>query len=351
MNDPAGFAHPPEPLRPGVERGPSGLEMIAIWAAVGLLTLATFVTYARIPVSELYNVSREGVAGGASRTATYLNYPVAFIAIALIAFAFARLYPAIKGQSIPFKMGIGVLAGLALALSLVAGAPGVLNPGDLDARMVNAIPAVGVVLAVVLTILSLRIVGTGKPAPWTRGDRIRLAVTAALAFLSLPWIFANLGFYISDVPLLGALFMAREIPAGHTLAAVHLGDHHGINGVTFFLAGLWLTRELPRIGPAFLRGATAAYLSLMLVYGGFIAAQDFWLEQIVKRGWATVEIPNAVQPGLTPAWGLIVLGTAILAVVMIRLSRTDQAKEASAHREFFDPGAPAGARRREAATP
>jgi hypothetical protein len=351
MSDPAGFTHPPEPFRPGVERSPGSLEMIAVWATVAFLTLATFITYARIPVSELYNVSREGFAGGASRTLTYLNYPIAFIAIALIAFAFARLYPTLAERSMTVKVGIGLLAGLALALSLVAGAPGVLDPGDLDARMVNAIPAVGVVLAVALTILSLRIAGKGEPAPWTRGDRIRLGITAVLVFLSLPWIFANLGFYVSDVPLLGALFMAREIPAGATLAAVHLGDHHGINGVTFFLAGLWLSRELPRIGPALLRGATAAYLSLMLVYGAFIAAQDFWLEQVVKRGWTTVEIPNAVQPGLTPAWGLIVLGTAVVAVVMIRLSRTDQAKETSADRGLFGPGALAGPRQRGAATP
>jgi hypothetical protein len=227
----------------------------------------------------------------------------------------------------------------------------VLDPGDLDARMVNAIPAVGVVLAVVLTILSLRIAGKGEPAPWTRGDRIRLGITAVLVFLSLPWIFANLGFYVSDVPLLGALFMAREIPAGATLAAVHLGDHHGINGVTFFLAALWLSRELPRIGPALLRGATAAYLSLMIVYGAFIAAQDFWLEQVMKRGWATVGIPNATQPGLTPAWGLIVLGAAALTVVMIRLSRPGTTTAPTQERRRVDSDAPAGTRRREAATP
>jgi hypothetical protein len=36
-------------------------------------------------------------------------------------------------------------------------------------------------------------------------------------------------------------------------------------------------------------------------------AQDFWLEQVVKRGAVRVEIPYAIAPAATPAWGLVVL--------------------------------------------
>ena len=40
------------------------LAVAAVWAAT---VVATVVTYARLPVSELWTVSRSGIAGGFSR--------------------------------------------------------------------------------------------------------------------------------------------------------------------------------------------------------------------------------------------------------------------------------------------
>ena len=73
------------PAAPGL-RGAVG-----IWIVVGVLAIADIATYARVPVAELYHVSRGGLAGGASRVVTYLNYPVAFVAIALLGLAVSRV--------------------------------------------------------------------------------------------------------------------------------------------------------------------------------------------------------------------------------------------------------------------
>jgi len=61
------------------------------------------------------------------------------------------------------------------------------------------------------------------------------------------------------------------------------------------------------------RGVAAllgAYLALMLCYGAGNIANDFWLEQVVKRGWTEWEIPNVTTPKASAAWGLIVLAAA-----------------------------------------
>ena len=36
--------------------------------------------------------------------------------------------------------------------------------------------------------------------------------------------------------------------------------------------------------------------------------QDYWNEQLVKRGWLDWKIPSALQPDLAPIW-LVVLGS------------------------------------------
>ncbi|MGH3104729.1 MAG: hypothetical protein ACRDN6_11610, partial [Gaiellaceae bacterium] len=48
------------------------------------------------------------------------------------------------------------------------------------------------------------------------------------------------------------------------------------------------------------------YLALMLAYGAANAAQDFWLEQVVKRGWTERGIPSVLNPKLSLGWAVIV---------------------------------------------
>jgi hypothetical protein len=76
-----------------------------------------------------------------------------------------------------------------------------------------------------------------------------------------------------------------------------------------------------------LRIAVGAYLALMASYGVANIANDFWTEQMVKRGWASRQIPNVLHPSLTVAWGLIVLGAALLFAASSWWSRGPTARE------------------------
>ena len=50
----------------------------------------------------------------------------------------------------------------------------------------------------------------------------------------------------------------------------------------------------------------------MVAYGAANLAQDFWHEQVVKRGWTSWDIPSALVPKVSVMWGLIVAATVIL---------------------------------------
>ena len=72
-------------------RGPSQGEALATWALWGLLTAVVLVTYSRLDPAETYHVSREGLAGGLSRSVTLVNFPIALVAIALVLVAVSAL--------------------------------------------------------------------------------------------------------------------------------------------------------------------------------------------------------------------------------------------------------------------
>lgn len=102
--------------------------------------------------------------------------------------------------------------------------------------------------------------------------------------------------------MIGALYVSTElIPAGAARPAVHLGHHHGADGALFVISALTLTRALPSIPGARLRGLLTFTLALMTVYGLGILANDAWGEQVVKRGWTSVKIPSVLFPAATPA--------------------------------------------------
>jgi hypothetical protein len=73
-----------------------------------------------------------------------------------------------------------------------------------------------------------------------------------------------------------------------------------------------LSRVVPSVRSHRLRVASGAYLALMAAYGVANIANDGWVEQVVKRGWASWEIPDVLRPSLSIAWGLILLGAAAL---------------------------------------
>jgi hypothetical protein len=299
-------------------------EVLLIWGLIVAVTLAVFTTYAQIPVSALYHVSGTGLHGAASHTLVYLNFPIAILALALIGFTFARLYAVPDALSRRGRWNVGAVALVAAALCLVAAAPGVVTQKNLDGKLINVIPALGVALAAGLTIFVLRRAGAGPLHPWSIGDRARTVAVVVLVALALPWILALIGVYVGDLPLVGSWFMSKEMVGSDTLPAVHLGDHHGFTGVLFAVSAIILSRVLPSIATRWLRRLLAGFVSLMLVYGLTNAAQDFWGEQLVKRGTTTVEFPSVLLPSLTPAWGLIILGTLIVWAVLARFTSRDR---------------------------
>jgi hypothetical protein len=147
---------------------------------------------------------------------------------------------------------------------------------------------------------------------------VRAALAIVLLVAALPWLAADLGLYSNGVPLLGRLFQSGQFlperPGLPNFApAVHHGHHHGMDGVLLVLTALLLSRRLAR------RAALAAYLSLMFCYGVANFANDFWIEQVVKRGWTSWEIPNVTEPRVSIAWSLIVIAAVGLWALWVRL--------------------------------
>lgn len=248
----------------------------------GLQASATLITYSRLLPEVLYNVQESGdLAGGLGRTLVLLNFPLALGVIALAAIA----------------GGPRLLVWAAIALCAVTALPAVVDQGDLDARWINVVPAIGVALALGLTVAAVRAAGAAF-VPHARGDRLRIVLGILLLLLALPWLAAETGFYFP-----GDVFMGEEIPPvrDEGLAAVHLGSHHGTAGVLLALAALAVSRA-PRAR------ALAAYLSLMLAYGLGNAIQDGWNEQLWKRGTVDHHIESVLRPELSLGWLTILVG-------------------------------------------
>lgn len=292
-------------------RAPQG-EAIATWGTWALLVAVMAVTYARLDPAELYNVSRAGLGGGLSRALVELNFPVSLVGVALVLVALDTLPRRAWLVGVP-----------AIALCAVTAWPGVVDESDLDARPVNVVPAVGVLLALGLTAAAARRSGTGVAARLPL-DVPRAGVAVLALLVSIPWLAAELGFFLPD----GVFVMQRLAaePDGRELAAVHLGHHHGLDGALLVTSALLLSR--PRLRPGLLAAVTRAYVSLAFAYGAVNLAEDLWHEQVVKRGRAVWTIPSALHPSLTWIWlvilGLAALTTAALAHESRRTGRIDR---------------------------
>jgi hypothetical protein len=281
-------------------------EALAVWALFAAVAVAVFVTYARLPAARLYHVSGSGLVGGASRALVFVNWPTAAAALAIAGLA---------ATALPARWRPIALA--SMPLCAVAFVPGVVSQSNLDAKAVNAVPAVGAALALLATVVAARRNGVAW-APRRCYDAARVALAAVLVVGALPWIAAELGFSFVHVPVLGTLFQTGELRVQPGSAverpAVHLGDHHGLQGVLLALAALAISRRaagpLPR-----------AYVALLLAYGLVNAIQDFWLEQVVKRGWTGFEIPSVLTPKANWGWAVVVAIAAAGYAVLTRRPR------------------------------
>ena len=272
--------------------------MFAVWALCGVIALSIFVTYSREPHEKLYSVTSDGLSLGLSRMLVFWNWPAALMATMVLGIVVQRVRRP-------------VLAVTALALCALIAVPGVIEQADLEAKWINVLPALGVALVFALTVSAARSGGVGG---WgsRRGDWLRIVTAAVLALVSLPWFFAELGFYIP-----GNVFLAEEVYEGE--AAVHLGEHHGFVGFQLVVAVLLLSRELPRLHPGWQRTTLTAWMAGLFAYGLGNIANDAWGEQVVKRGWSGWEMPSVVRPSGTWLW-LVVL--AVGATIFLLYRRT-----------------------------
>jgi hypothetical protein len=267
----------------------------AVWALLLATAAVVVITYSRLLPEELYNVSEEGLALGLGRALVFLNYPVSLVAIPIAWLAAERL-----GSGRVFWA-----AGVATVLCAVTAWPGVVDQDDLDAKLVNVVPAIGAAIAF---LLSLR-------APWERVGRLRLdpirvAVGVVVWAVASVWIAAVLGFYFP-----GDFFLGEEIRRagdGSLGPAVHLGDHEGLDAALLITSALVLTRYRPRLAVGFILG-------LMFAYGLAVEWRDFWFEQVVKRDWTSWTPPQVLTPRLSVAWGVLLLLGAGVALAVRRL--------------------------------
>ena len=289
---------------------PGLAEAVVVWAFYGLMLAAVVATYSRIDPVELYHVDETGLRGGLGRAFVAVNFPIALVAVPL-AFVSA------------LRLGTRLALGVAVAASVlcwVVAAPGLVDQGDLDARTVNVIPAVGVAIALGLTVAAVVKTGVGSPERRLQGDPVRIALAVTLLLIGLPWLFAEVGAYIGHVPLLGDVFLSNELrPTSDNPLhrVVHLGEHHGGYGVYLALTALLLSRVLPQLRGRW-RSFFTFYLSLMLLYGLALVAEDGWGEQVVARDWASWKIPSVLEPAPTVAWGVLLVSAVALCVVWLR---------------------------------
>jgi hypothetical protein len=283
-----------------------------VWAVLALLVLdgaAVIATYSRFPWGELYNVHHSGIGAGFGRELVALNFPFALVGIALVGLAWPRL-------SGPLRV-----AGLA-SIALCAVVYFAVDQANLDAKPLNALPALGLALAVAL------VLGVGvSDARQVRGDPLRIALAAVLLFFSAPLIAAELGFFLDGVPFLGWFFETGRLATqpGHPLLqhAVHHGQHHGWQATMLSLTALAFSR-LPR--PRVLD----AYLALMLAYGIGNLVNDDWLEQVVKRGWTNHEVPSLLTPAANWGWAAVLVGALLIWRLWFRQPRPTTPAAASA---------------------
>jgi hypothetical protein len=208
-----------------------------------------------------------------------------------------------------------IAAIVAFVLCATVAIPGVQTPSDLDPKWSNTVAVLGIVLAVGLTAWAAAR-GRAELVETTRaGDRARLVLGGVTLFFAAPYIAAELGFFLDGVPLLGWIFqtgaLAPEPGAGYLHATVHHGHHHGLDGLLLVATALLLSRLLGGIRRPWARTLVAAILSLMLVYGLANMVNDLWIEQVVKRGWTSWQVPDVLVPAASLAWAAMLVAAAL----------------------------------------
>lgn len=279
-------------------------EIWVVWALCALATIAVFETYWRIPPDELWKVHNSGFVGGIGRALVFVGFSPAVAALGVL--------PILADRLEHRRADLLALAAAAFCATVAF----VQTPSHLDPKWSNVLPVIGVALAVVLTAWANRRGRRERVRTSRSGDRLRLTLWLVVLFWATPYIAAELGFHLDGVPFFGWFFqtgkIAPEPGSGDLHATVHYGHHHGLDGFLLATTALLLSRLLG--GLRRLRALTAAILSLMLVYALTNMVNDLWIEQVVKRGWTSWEVPDVLQPKASLAWAAMLVAAALIHV-------------------------------------
>ena len=135
---------------------------------------------------------------------------------------------------------------------------------------------------------------------------------------------------MAALPLVGHVYRAHQpTPGEPALASVHLGLHEGLAGGQMVLTALLLSRLLRTIeGRPRLRASISLYLGLLFCYGGIVALNDGWNEQLVKRGTVSFQMPYLLTPKPEIGWGVLLLAALAVHLVWFRREYLAGAKTA-----------------------
>ena len=279
-------------------------EALVVCGTFGTVAAEITAFYAR-PSTVPHARRGTGRAAGLGQALVFLEHPVLPVTPPIAALSLSRLSARTRPRAL-------ARAACTAAVSIALGARAA-KRWDVEYRRTDGLAITAISSTLALTLDAVVHCGIGGMAAKHPEDSILAAFAVITLVVSLPWILADAGIYIGDIPLIGRPYLSHD--------QVHLGHHHGIDGSLLVFAALALSRQLPNIRAALVRETLSAYLSFLLVYGAARAAQDAWHEQIFKRGWTTAVLPEVVRGGqliATPAWGLLLAGTALVHARLFR---------------------------------
>ena len=159
-----------------------------------------------------------------------------------------------------------------------------------------------------------------------RRNLIRIILIGIITFLSLPWILALIGIYISDVPGLNLIFLGAQ--PYHGLPSVHLGRHHGTNAYIFAVYAIVFSMTLDSeyyLKNIYTRSIMAGGIIYLSLYAFIAGVEDGMNEQLVKRGIDTVIYPYIQYAyGFTLIWVIVAVSSLMFMIIWYKMALRKQ---------------------------
>lgn len=287
-------------------------EIVALWLLFAGVCVEVLVAYTKTKPGELIGVPRTGLSVAVTDAIGFLAFPTGLIAVGVAIAIGNRL----RGAT------AWIAAACAVAVAVAFIAPGIAESEEVEVvlNFPRVVAAVGVITLMALTFHAATADGIARFSPSRRGDFVRVAIAGTIVFGALPWFAADLTLSLDRVPGLSRVFLTdvlRSEPGRAGLnPAVHDGHHHGMDGALLALAAIAFSRLIGGLR-RWRRVALAAVAGFLFAYGSANALQDFWLEQVVKRGASNFLFPKMMAPSLGVPFMLIVAAATLLTVLLL----------------------------------